>query len=170
MPVALEHFSPARAGRDFLYVAGGLPLGIAWFTFLVTALSVGLSLAIVTIGIPVLAVTLLIWRWGANTERQRAALVLGAPIPRPAPRAARSQRWLDRWAARLRDRWTWRGLGYMLLLGPVGIVSGLIVCTLWSAALAALLAPVVSGRAPRTARCSTTSAAGRRPPSPSPAC
>ena len=79
---------PVRAGRDFLYVAGGLPLGIAWFTFLVTALSVGLSLAIVTIGIPVLAVTLLIWRWGANTERERAALVLGAPIPRPAPRAA----------------------------------------------------------------------------------
>jgi len=72
MPVALENFTPARAGRDFLYVAGGLPLGIAWFTFLVTALSVGLSLAIVTIGIPVLAVTLLIWRWGANTERQRA--------------------------------------------------------------------------------------------------
>ncbi len=81
MPVALENFSPARAGRDFLYVAGGLPLGIAWFTFLVTALSVGLSLAIVTIGIPVLAVTLLIWRWGANTERQRAALVLGRADP-----------------------------------------------------------------------------------------
>ena len=148
MPVALENFTLARAGRDFLYVAAGLPLGIAWFTFLVTALSVGLSLAIVTIGIPVLAVTLLIWRWGANTERQRAALVLGAPIPRPAPRAPRSQRWLDRWAARLRDRWTWRGLGYLLLLGPVGIVSGLIVCTLWSAAFAALLAPAFSGGAP----------------------
>ena len=35
-----------------------------------------------------------------------------------------------------------------MLLGPVGIVSGLIVCTLWSAAFAALLAPVFSGGAP----------------------
>ena len=76
--------SPVRAGRDFLYVAGGLPLGIAWFTFLITALSVGLSLVIVMLGIPILAVSLLVWRWGADTERERAALVLGAPIRRPA--------------------------------------------------------------------------------------
>ena len=96
-----------------------------------------------------LAVSLLIWRWGANTERQRAALVLGAPIRGRRRGAPRSQRWLDRWVARVRDRWTWRGLGYLLLLGPVGIVSGLIVCTLWSAAFAALLAPVFSRRRPR---------------------
>jgi signal transduction histidine kinase len=148
MPPVLQRPTPAQAWRDLLYVAGGLPLGIAWFTFLVTALSVGLSLAIVTIGIPILAVTLLIWRWGADTERERAALVLGAPIPRPHPPAPRSERWAARWGARIRDRWTWRGLGHLVLLGPVGVVSGTIVCTLWSAAFAALLAPVFAGGAP----------------------
>ena len=140
--------SPVRAGRDFLYVAGGLPLGIAWFTFLITALSVGLSLVIVMLGIPILAVSLLVWRWGADTERERAALVLGAPIRRPAPRPPRSDRFLDRWVARVRDRWTWRALAYMLLLGPLGIAGGMIVCTLWSAAVAALLAPVFAAGAP----------------------
>ena len=46
---------------------------------------------------------------------------------------------LDRLVAPLRDRTTWRDLGYMLLLGPLGIVAGTIVVALWSAAFAALL-------------------------------
>jgi signal transduction histidine kinase len=50
--------------------------------------------------------------------------------------------------APVRDRTTWRDLGYMWLLGPVGIVSGSVSIALWSAALAALLAPVVAGAAP----------------------
>ena len=36
----------------------------------------------------------------------------------------------------------------MLLLGPLGIAGGMIVCTLWSAAVAALLAPVFAAGAP----------------------
>ena len=72
-----------------------------------------------------LAVTLLIWRWGANTERQRAALVLGAPIPRPAPRASPLASAGSTAGPRAcATAATWRGLGYLLLLGPVGIVSG----------------------------------------------
>ena len=52
-------------------------------------------------GIPILAVTLLLWRWGVDTERARAALVLEAPIARPARRVAVSGRLVDRWKARL---------------------------------------------------------------------
>ena len=138
----------SRGWRDFLYVATGLPLGIAWLTALVTLIAVGVGTAIVTVGIPVLAITLLLWRWGADTERQRAALVLGAPIPRPRRATAASRRHLDRWAAPLRDRTTWRDLGYMLLLGPVGILAGALAIGLWSAALAALLAPAAATWAP----------------------
>jgi signal transduction histidine kinase len=138
----------ARGWRDFVYVATGLPLGICWLTLLVTLLAVGLCLALLTIGIPVLAATLLLWRWGADTERERAALVLGAPIRRPRRPASASERRLDRWLAPVRDRRTWRDLSYMLLLGPVGIVAGTIAITLWSAALAALLAPLFAPSAP----------------------
>jgi signal transduction histidine kinase len=138
----------ARGWRDFVYVATGLPLGICWLTLLVTLLAVGLCLALLTIGIPVLAATLLLWRWGADTERERAALVLGAPIRRPRRPASASERRLDRWLAPVRDRRTWRDLSYMLLLGPVGIVAGTIAIALWSAALAALLAPLFAPSAP----------------------
>jgi signal transduction histidine kinase len=87
-------------------------------------------------------------RWGANVERERAALVLGAPIARPRRRPASSTRLLDRVLAPLRDRRTWRDLGYMLLLGPVGIIAATISIALWSSALAAIVAPVFAPGAP----------------------
>jgi signal transduction histidine kinase len=146
--IAVPRTTLARGWNEFLYVAVGLPLGLAWLIVLAVLLSVGISLAILTIGLPVLAVTLLIWRWGADTERQRAALVLGAPIARPARNPPASPRFLDRWLARIRDRTTWRDLGFMLLLGPVGILAGTIVVALWSAACAALVAPAFAAGAP----------------------
>jgi signal transduction histidine kinase len=148
MASAMSRFSLSRGWADFVYVSAGLPLGIAWLIGLVVLLALGASLAILTIGIPLLAITMMIWRWGADVERQRAALVLGTPIARPRRAVPPSNRFLDRWLARMRDRSTWRDLGYMLLLGPVGIAAGTISVALWSAAFAALAAPVVAGSAP----------------------
>src|SRR5215218_4118864 len=147
MSVALPRSLVFRGWRDLVYVATGLPLGIFWLTLLVTLLAVGVSLALITVGLPILALALLLARWGANAERERAALVLDGPIARPRPQARADGR-LDRWGAPLRDRRTWRDLGYMLLLGPVGIVAGTIAIALWSAAFAALLAPAVASSAP----------------------
>jgi signal transduction histidine kinase len=142
MAIAVPRTTLSRGWNEFLYVAVGLPLGLTWLLVLVILLSLGVGLAILTIGIPLLAFTLLLWRWGADTERQRAALVLGEPIPRPVRLAPLSPRFIDRWVARVRDRTTWRDLGYMLLLGPVGILAGTITVALWSAALAALVSPL----------------------------
>jgi signal transduction histidine kinase len=149
MPVALPRSLVLRGWNDFVYVATGLPLGIFWLTLLVTLLAVGSCLALLTVGLPILALALLLSRWGANAERERAALVLREPItqPRPGPPAPAEGR-LARWVAPLRDRRTWRDLGYMLLLGPVGIVAGTIAVALWSAAFAALLAPAFASSAP----------------------
>jgi signal transduction histidine kinase len=148
MASALSRYPLSRVWADFVYVSAGIPLGIAWLVSLAVLLALGVSLALITIGIPLLAITMMLWRWGADTERQRAALVLGAPIARPLRDAPSSNRFLDRWLARMRDRSTWRDLGYMLLLGPVGIVSGTISVGLWSAAFAALTAPAFASGAP----------------------
>jgi signal transduction histidine kinase len=148
MSAAPTRTAIARGGRDFVYVASGLPLGIGWLVALVTLLAVGVSLVVITVGIPILVFTFLLVRWGANTERERAALVLGAPIARPRRSPSGSTRLLDRMLAPLRDRRTWRDLGYMLLLGPVGIIAGTLSVTLWGAALAALVAPLFAPGAP----------------------
>ena len=160
MPAAPSRSLLARGLTDFIYVASGVPLGIVWLVVLVTLLALGVGLAIVIVGFPILAFSLLLWRWGANTERERAALVLGAPIARPQPPAPRSARLLDRGLAYLRDRRTWRDLGYMLLLGPVGICAGAISIALWSAAVAALLAPAVASAAPDGSLLDDASAVG----------
>jgi signal transduction histidine kinase len=128
-------------------VSAGLPLGFAWCLALSVALAVGIATSVVIVGIPLLAVTLIVVHWGANTERERAAMVLGVAIARP-PSPPRGVSWVRRWRARLSDRATWKELGYMLLLGPVGIIAGVIVLAVWSAALAALAAPAVSSAAP----------------------
>jgi signal transduction histidine kinase len=128
-------------------VTAGLPLGFTWGLALTIALAVGVATSIVIVGIPLLALILVVVHWGANTERERAAMVLGEPIARP-PGPASGVPLVRRWRARLRDRATWQELGYMLLLGPAGILAGGIVLALWSAALAALVSPAVSTAAP----------------------
>jgi signal transduction histidine kinase len=148
MAIAVPRSTLARSWNEFLYVASGFPLGLAWLITLCVLLAVGVSTVIVTIGVPILAFALVLWRWGADMERQRAALVLGAPIPRPVRRAPATRRLLDRLVAPLRDGSTWRDLGYLLLFGPIGIVAGAIAVALWSAVLAALLVPVFAGAAP----------------------
>jgi signal transduction histidine kinase len=145
---ASPSWKPARrAASEFLYVTAGAPLGFSWCLALAIALSVGVATSIVIVGIPLLALTLIVVHWGANTERERAAMVLGAPIAR-LPRPASGTSWLRRWRARLSDRATWKELGYMLLLGPVGIFAGGVVLALWAAALAALASPAVATAAP----------------------
>jgi signal transduction histidine kinase len=128
-------------------VTAGLPLGFTWGLVLAIAFTVGIATSIVIVGIPLLAVTLIVVHLGANTERERAAMVLGVPIARsPAPAGGAS--WARRWRARLTDRATWKELAYMLLLGPVGIIAGAVVIALWSATLAAFASPAVAAAAP----------------------
>jgi hypothetical protein len=136
-----------RAGRELLYVSSGLPLGFVWFLGLTVALATGIVCLVVAVGLPLLAGTLHLWRWAANTERDRAALVLGAAIPRP-PWTPPTGGLLARWRARVTDRATLKELAYLLVFGPVGVVSGIIVLALWSAVVAAVAAPLLAPAAP----------------------
>ena len=141
------HDAIAQAPRDFLYVTLSFPVGLLWLIVLATAFMIGVSTSIVMIGIPILAMTLLLWRWGANAERERVALLLRAPIPRP-PRRALEGGLLSRWRLQASERATWKELGYMVLLGTAGVLAGAIVIGLWSTVLAALAAPALVSIAP----------------------
>jgi hypothetical protein len=62
--MARLRITPAQAWRDFLYVGVALPLGIFWLIALGLGLALGVGLAVLTIGIPILAVTMLLWKAG----------------------------------------------------------------------------------------------------------
>ncbi len=131
-----------QAARDFLYVTAAFPLGLFWLIVFSVAISVGAGLAVIAVGLPMLAVTMVAWRGVANLERERAALVLGVPIA-GAERTIDGRRLRDRARQRLADPATWRDLGYLTLLCTAGIVMAVLVVTVWAAALAGLAFPLV---------------------------
>ena len=141
MPAVLHQFRPAQLWRDSLYVFGGIILAAFWLTVLWTLVSLGVGLAVLTVGVPILFFSLLLWRWGANRERERATLVLGAPIAnahRPLP----PQGFWKRWGARFRDPATWKDLLFLGLVGPiVWVVFGAVVVALWAVSYTHLTLP-----------------------------
>ena len=51
-----------------LYLVLAFPLGIAYFVALVAGTSIGLSLVVIWVGIPILVATLLAWRTAAGID------------------------------------------------------------------------------------------------------
>lgn len=126
--------STAPLGGSLVYLLMNLPLGIAGFVTLFTLITVGVSTAIVWIGLPVAALAILLARGAARAERARVFALLDAFIPLPyLPLPASSQRL--RWRTRLRDGSTWRDVAYFFVLFPVGILEFMVVVTLWATSL-----------------------------------
>ena len=121
---------------NIIYLLLGLPLGIAYFVFVVTGISVGFGLLIIWVGVPILALVLL-GSWAiCQFERLLVHALLNEEIPR-IERADTSRRpesslgaeerlFIGAWRrlkAHFSDRLTWTGIFYLLMKGPVGIGS-----------------------------------------------
>ncbi|MBM9465743.1 sensor domain-containing protein [Nakamurella leprariae] len=138
-PVSVGHGPGLAASVAFLLL--GLPLGIVSFTLLVTLISVGVSTAIIWVGLPVLAAAVLVVRGLGRMERERVAGMLGVRLPEPVDRiTGRTAR--QRWQQRLEDGSTWSSLAYLLLLFPLGIIQFTVVVTLWATGLGAITLPI----------------------------
>ncbi len=131
----------ARTYARILYLLLALPLGVAEFVFLVTAISFGFGTAITLIGIPVLVGTVWAWRWLAELERGLIGRLLGIEIPTPYRPDPVGGRWWQRFAARISDPATWKDLAFLLLQLPLGIVSFTVTVTVLSLGLGLLFAP-----------------------------
>jgi hypothetical protein len=121
----------------------GLPLGVAYFTWLVTGLSLGLGLAVTLIGIPILTLVLASVRPLLAAERKMANALLGSEIA-DAPLSPGGEGWLGRAKAYWTDGRTWRGIAYLLARFPVGTATFTVAVAAYGAALYAIAAPVVA--------------------------
>jgi Putative sensor len=132
--------------RNLGYLLLGLPLGTIWFSVLISAVSVGLSMLVVALlGIPLLLGTWYVIRAFANVERGTATALLGirlAPAPMEAPH--RGNLWV-RLRSMSGDRDRWRELAYLVLRLPVGIAT-------FTIAVTAVATPFLVASAPFTAR------------------
>jgi signal transduction histidine kinase len=118
-----------------------LPLGIVWFTVLVTVIAVGLGTAVTLIGIPILIGTMYAWRWFAQLERRLIGALTGVEINepyRPDQREAGLSRHIG---TRLRDPATWKDLVFLLLQLPLGIASFTIAAVVLGLAASWIAAP-----------------------------
>ena len=139
---------------NIFYLLLAFPLGIAYFVFLVTGISVGASLIVIWVGVPILALVLA-GSWAmCEFERILAVSLLKEDIPRTVRgrSAATDDQNLSaverlfigtwrRFKSHLTNRLTWTGLLYLFLKFPLGIGSFVMVVVLVSVTGALVGAP-----------------------------
>jgi len=125
---------------NIAYLLLALPLGIAYFTFLVTGLSLGFGLIVTLAGIPILLLVLGGSSLLTKFERWSAQELLRQQTPQPSAQPVVGG-WWTRLKSHLGNRLTWTGILYLLLKFPVGLATFIIAVTLISVTIALLAAP-----------------------------
>jgi len=126
-----------RTWATITYLILGLPMSVLWFTYAVVMYTVGLSLAIVWVGVPILALAHWTMRPIGTIERKSINALLQADIPPVAVLAALSsdqrvavtERWRQ-WIQKMwRDGPSWRTVIWIMariVLGPVSFVLAVV--------------------------------------------
>jgi len=140
MTTLRDYFTPMwnpRTWATLVYLVLGLPLSILWFTYAVVMYSVGLSLVIVWVGVPVLVLAHWTLRPIGAVERKLLNALVHAGV-RPVGALERSTPDRPgavgaRWSAWLKDIWrdgpSWRTLIWIvarIVLGPVSFALALV--------------------------------------------
>ncbi len=141
--VALRPLVTARGWSAVTHNLLGLPLGVAYFSWLVTGLATGLGLAITLLGIPILTLVFATVRPLLAFERAMANSMLGAGIPASNLAPGGSGVW-GRLKAYWQDGATWRGIAYLLVRFPVGLFTFVVAVTTFSTALGLIGAPILA--------------------------
>ena len=140
----------ARTWSETLHLLLDLPFGIAWFTIVVTGLSLGVGLVFLAlVGLVVLAATVFAGRLIGIVERARAAALLGLQVAPPPARERPEGNW-QKMRSFLTDTPGWKGLGYGALMLPVGIVNFTVAVTMWALAVGGTTYPLWGWAVPQT--------------------
>lgn len=131
-----------------LYLLLALPLGIFYFTFLVTGLSLGIGMLLLWIGLLVLVGTFAAWYGLAAFERWLAMVMLREQIPPMAREDLTGKSLLQKLSAMFTNPVTWKALVYLMARFPLGIFSFVVVVTLASVSLALMATPFYYQYAP----------------------
>ena len=124
-----------------LYLVLAFPLGTVYFTLLITGISTGISLAIIGVGLGILALTMVGWLYAARFERELAIHLLGATVRPFSIPGERLRPWP--WIVRaLGEPTTWKGVVYLMVEFPFGIISFVLTVALLATALALCLTPI----------------------------
>lgn len=128
-----------RLGLDFAYTFSGLPLALVSFSLLVSLFAASIGTAVIFVGIPLLALTLLLARGFADLERIRLVRLTGVVAPRPRyagpPEGAG---WFRRVTTPIGQGQSWLDLLYAVVNLPIAIVTFALPIVWWAMALGGL--------------------------------
>ncbi|MEF8780240.1 MAG: sensor domain-containing protein [Haloferacaceae archaeon] len=125
---------------NVLYLGLAFPLGIAYLTFVSIGVSLGVGLAIVVVGIPILAAVLAVVLGLADLERRLASVLLGVRIrPRTELEGDTTRRRLASLATSLE---TWKAVVYLPSKFLFGLAALLVVTTLLTTGVSMALVPL----------------------------
>jgi signal transduction histidine kinase len=117
----------------------GLVVSVASFALIITGLCTGAGLLVLTIGLPILALTMLIARMFADLNRVGIRAVLRRPSPRPIyPAPPESAGWIRRMVNPLFGGQSWLDITAGVIDLPFAIIAFTLTITWWSAAIGGL--------------------------------
>src|SRR4029079_11472611 len=120
-----------------------LAFAVLWFTLFITLLSVGFSLLITLIGLPILTFAMIAARYAGNIERRRVRTFLGTHIETPVRRPPKNDGWFEQLIPPFRDTSTYRDLFYVTLVQPIlGLINFVVAVVAWTVPLWLLTLPI----------------------------
>lgn len=144
--VSWRPLSVARSSltwRAAVYLTAGFGLGLGWFVMLTVGLALSLGLLVIWVGIPLLALVMLLWRAAAMLERRLVLAAFGVKIADPYRPMPRDVGLLGKWRAMAADPATWKDLAFLGLRFPISLVEFVASVVLWSATGVFLFLPVI---------------------------
>lgn len=128
---------------NITYLMLAFPLGLFYFVFIVTGLSLGIGLIPIFIGIPLLYVFMISVKYLMKFERRIAALFLGMNIRENTVRRETGVGILIKFKDELFNVELWKALIYLTLKFFIGIMIFVLCISLVSLSLGLIAAPVI---------------------------
>jgi hypothetical protein len=139
----LNVYEDPKAWGALLYMLISLVTGIVYFTWVVTGLSLSLSLAIFIFGLLFAVFFIVSLRGLALLEGRIVEGLLGVRMPRRPLFFQQGVTWFDRLKMNLSDKHVWLTLVYLFFQMPLGVVYFTLIVTLFSLSIALMAAPLV---------------------------
>ena len=136
-------FAKPRMYLTLLYLFLAFPLGLAYFILLVVGFSLGFSLLIIWVGIIILALLFpIIWLL-ISFERLQTTHLLGMPIPITTPVTSENASLWQKSKSFLTDPATWKGVLFIFLKFPIGIISFVFLLTGFAVLFSMIFSPLI---------------------------
>jgi hypothetical protein len=132
-----------RTYLNILYLLIMLPLGIIYFTIVITGFSLSISLLIIIIGVFIAFLFLILIRGISTLHLHYASALLGFELSSKSKARTTGKDFLDRLKNILTDSKTYTSMIYMFLELPLGIIYFTIIITLLSVSAGFIVSPVL---------------------------